>query len=559
MNGNCSTTGRNSPERLPDTVQLEHQWKSIDWKKAEAEVSRLQARIAKATQEKKWNTVKRLQYLLSHSYYAKALAVRKVTTNKGKHTPGIDKELWNTPAVKMRNVLILTDKGYKAKPLRRVFIEKPGKKKKRPLGIPCMYDRAMQALYALALDPVSETTADEKSFGFRRGRSAQDACEYIFTALSRRTSPEWVLEGDIKGCFDHISNDWLIDHIPMDKSVLKQFLKAGFVFQNELFPTDEGTPQGGVISPILANMALDGMQKVLSDRFHTNRLGKIDLRFKNAHKVNLVRYADDFIVTAATKEIAEEAKEIIRGFLCTRGLELSEEKTLITHVDDGFDMLGWTFRRFKEKLIVKPSKKSVKALNASLHNTVLERGKAWRQEDLIRVLNRQLRGWANYHQSVCAKDAFSRTDHILYEMLWRWAKRRHPKKNRKWITANYWYSKGLRNWVFSTKNAELIRLGEVPIIRHTKVRMSANPYLDSEYFIQRKIQNGMKRLSGRFKKIWRNQNGCCYHCGQPMEISDEREIFYKIPKSMGGKDDVPNMAYVHKYCQSVFLERCARA
>lgn len=559
MNGNCSTTGRNSPERLPDTVQLEHQWKSIDWKKAEAEVSRLQARIAKATQEKKWNTVKRLQYLLSHSYYAKALAVRKVTTNKGKHTPGIDKELWNTPAVKMRNVLILTDKGYKAKPLRRVFIEKPGKKKKRPLGIPCMYDRAMQALYALALDPVSETTADEKSFGFRRGRSAQDACEYIFTALSRRTSPEWVLEGDIKGCFDHISHDWLIDHIPMDKSVLKQFLKAGFVFQNELFPTDEGTPQGGVISPILANMALDGMQKVLSDRFHTNRLGKIDLRFKNAHKVNLVRYADDFIVTAATKEIAEEAKEIIRGFLCTRGLELSEEKTLITHVDDGFDMLGWTFRRFKEKLIVKPSKKSVKALNASLHNTVLERGKAWRQEDLIRVLNRQLRGWANYHQSVCAKDAFSRTDHILYEMLWRWAKRRHPQKNRKWITANYWYSKGLRNWVFSTKNAELIRLGEVPIIRHTKVRMSANPYLDSEYFIQRKIQNGMKRLSGRFKKIWRNQNGCCYHCGQPMEISDEREIFYKIPKSMGGKDDVPNMAYVHKYCQSVFLERCARA
>lgn len=559
MNGNCSTTGRNSPERLPDTVQLEHQWKSIDWKKAEAEVSRLQARIAKATQEKKWNTVKRLQYLLSHSYYAKALAVRKVTTNKGKHTPGIDKELWNTPAVKMRNVLILTDKGYKAKPLRRVFIEKPGKKKKRPLGIPCMYDRAMQALYALALDPVSETTADEKSFGFRRGRSAQDACEYIFTALSRRTSPEWVLEGDIKGCFDHISHDWLIEHIPMDKSVLKQFLKAGFVFQNELFPTDEGTPQGGVISPILANMALDGMQKVLSDRFHTNRLGKIDLRFKNAHKVNLVRYADDFIVTAATKEIAEEAKEIIRGFLCTRGLELSEEKTLITHVDDGFDMLGWTFRRFKEKLIVKPSKKSVKALNASLHNTVLERGKAWRQEDLIRVLNRQLRGWANYHQSVCAKDAFSRTDHILYEMLWRWAKRRHPKKNRKWITANYWYSKGLRNWVFSTKNAELIRLGEVPVIRHTKVRMSANPYLDSEYFIQRKIQNGMKRLSGRFKKIWRNQNGCCYHCGQPMEISDEREIFYKIPKSMGGKDDVPNMAYVHKYCQSVFLERRARA
>ena len=340
MNGNCSTTGCKNPERLPDADRLAYQWKSIDWKKAEAEVNRLQARIAKATQEKKWNTVKRLQYLLTHSYHAKALAVRKVTTNKGKNTPGMDRELWSTPASKMRGVLTLTDTGYKAKPLRRVYIEKKGKKAKRPLGIPCMYDRAMQALYALALDPVSETTADTKSFGFRKGRCAQDACEYIFTALSRSFSPQWVLEGDIIGCFDHISHDWLIEHIPMDKSVLKQFLKAGFVFQRELFPTDEGTPQGGVISPILANMALDGMQKVLSDRFHTNRLGNVDFRFKNAHKVNLVRYADDFIVTAATKEIAEEAKEIIRDFLQTRGLELSEEKTVITHIDDGFDMLG---------------------------------------------------------------------------------------------------------------------------------------------------------------------------------------------------------------------------
>lgn len=559
MNGKHSTTGCKSPEKLPDAETLEYQWKTMNWKKAEAEVSRLQARIAKATQEKNWNTVKRLQYLLTHSYYAKALAVRKVTTNKGKNTPGIDKELWTTPAAKMSNVLTLTDKGYRAKPLRRVFIEKPGKKKKRPLGIPCMYDRAMQALYALALDPVAETTADAKSYGFRKGRCAQDACEHIFKALSKTDSPQWILEGDIKGCFDHISHDWLIEHIPMDKSVLRQFLKAGFIFRDKLFPTEEGTPQGGVISPILANMTLDGMQKVLADRFHTNRRGKVDLRFKNAHKVNLVRYADDFIVTAATKEIAEEAKELICDFLRARGLELSEEKTVITHIEDGFDMLGWTFRKFKGKLIIKPSKKSVKALNASLHNTVLERGKAWRQEDLIRVLNRQLRGWTNYHQSVCAKDTFSRIDHTLYEMLWRWARRRHPKKNRKWIAANYWHSKGLRNWVFSTENVELMRLGEVPIVRHTKVRMSANPYLDTEYFTQRKFQNGMKRLSGKFKKIWRMQNGCCYHCGLPMEISDEREIFYKIPKSMGGKDEVSNMAYVHRHCQTIFLERRAKA
>lgn len=559
MNGSCSTTRRKSLERLPDAAQLETQWKSINWKKAEAEVNRLQARIAKATQEKKWNTVKRLQYLLTHSYYAKALAVRKVTTNKGKSTPGVDKEVWSTPSSKMRGALTLTDKRYKAKPLRRVYIEKKGKKAKRPLGIPCMYDRAMQALYALALDPVSETTADGKSFGFRRGRCAQDACEYIFVALSRKESAEWVLEGDIKGCFDHISHEWLIENIPMDKSVLKQFLKAGFIFQDKLFPTDEGTPQGGIISPILANMTLDGMQKVLSDYFYTSRLGNLNNRIKNSNKVNLVRYADDFIVTAATKEIAEKARELIRDFLKIRGLELSEEKTVITHIDDGFDMLGWTFRKFKGKLIIKPSKKSLKAFKASLSETILRRGSAWKQEILIRNLNQQIRGWVNYHRSVCASDAFANIDYTLYELLWRWAKRRHPHKSNRWIAKNYWHRRWNRNWVFSTKTLELLSPCHAHIVRHTKVRMNANPYFDSQYFNDRKFQQGMKRLSGRFKQIWKNQKGLCYHCGLPMEISDEKEVFLKIPKFMGGKEEIGNMTYVHKQCQRNFLKCRAKA
>ena len=333
MNDNNSTTVKT--ERLSNSKQLELQWKKIDWNKTETYVNRLQVRIAKATQEKKWNKVKRLQYLLTHSFYAKALAVRRVTTNKGKNTSGVDKELWTTMASKMKAVLSLTDKNYKAKPLRRVYIEKKGKKAKRPLGIPCMYDRAMQALYALALEPVAETTADTKSFGFHKGRSCQDACEYIFTALSRKFSPTWVLEGDIKGCFDNISHQWLIDNIPMDKSILNQFLKAGFVFKDKLFATDEGTPQGGVISPILANMALDGIQKVLVENFDTNSKGKIDARLHNKNQVNLVRYADDFIVTARTEEIALKAKEVIKDFLKTRGLGLSEEKTLITNINEG--------------------------------------------------------------------------------------------------------------------------------------------------------------------------------------------------------------------------------
>ncbi|HEL2739022.1 TPA: group II intron reverse transcriptase/maturase [Streptococcus suis] len=552
MNDKHSTTA--PAEKLSHKQLLAKQWKSIDWKRAEQEVNRLQIRIVKATQAKHTNTVKRLQYLLTHSFYAKALAVRRVTTNKGKKTAGIDGELWTTPAQKMEALLSLTDKGYKASPLRRVYIDKKGKKKKRPLGIPTMYDRAMQALYALALEPVAETTADTKSFGFRKGRSCQDACEYIFTALSRKASPQWILEGDIKGCFDNISHDWLLENIPMDKSILKQFLKAGFVFKGELFPTEDGTPQGGIISPILANMALDGLQQVLSDRFHTNRLGKIDLRFKNSHKVNLVRYADDFIVTAATQEIALEAKELIREFLLGRGLELSEEKTLVTHINDGFDLLGWNFRKYKGKLIVKPSKNSIQTVIGKFSETILKRGKAWEQEVLIMKLNQQIRGWTNYHQSVCASEAFSYLDYHLYELLWRWAKRRHPKKGQWWVSTKYWHRRGNRSWVFASGDKELIRVDHTAIVRHTKVRENANPYLDIDYLAQRTFNHGMKRLTGRFKLVWKKQDGRCHHCGLPMELGEDREIFFKVPKSKGGVEEVDNMAYVHSYCQRLFIE-----
>ncbi|HHU3801598.1 TPA: group II intron reverse transcriptase, partial [Streptococcus agalactiae] len=389
---------------------------------------------------------------------------------------------------------------------------------------------------------------------FRKGRSCQDACEYIFTALSRKASPQWILEGDIKGCFDNISHDWLLENIPMDKSILKQFLKAGFVFKGELFPTEDGTPQGGIISPILANMALDGLQQVLSDRFHTNRLGKVDLRFKNSHKVNLVRYADDFIVTAATQEIALEAKELIREFLLGRGLELSEEKTLVTHINDGFDLLGWNFRKYKGKLIVKPSKNSIQTVIGKFSETILKRGKAWEQEVLIMKLNQQIRGWTNYHQSVCASEAFSYLDYQIYELLWRWAKRRHPKKGQWWISTKYWHRRSNRSWVFASGDKELIRVDHTAIVRHTKVRENANPYLDTDYFAQRTFNHGMKRLTGRFKLVWKKQNGRCHHCGLPMELGEDREIFFKVPKSKGGVEEIDNMAYVHRYCQRLFIE-----
>lgn len=528
-------------------------WTDIDWVRCEAAVQKLQGRIVKAQKEGRPGKVKALQWTLTHSFYAKALAVKRVTSNKGKNTVGVDKVLWTTPNAKMGAVADLKRRGYNPQPLRRVHIKKSNGKL-RPLGIPTMKDRAMQALYLMALNPVAETTADRHSYGFRRERCTVDAIVQCHTILSKEVSPQWILEGDIKGCFDHISHDWLLANIPMDKNILKQFLKAGFIYQRELFPTEEGTPQGGIISPILANMTLDGIEKKLVERFHTNALGKVDSRFKNAHKVNFVRYADDFVVTAATPELALEAKELIREFLAERGLELSDEKTVVTNIDDGFDFLGWNFRKYNEKLIIKPSQKAVKAIVSNISDTILRRGKAWQQDVLIMKLNEQIRGWTNYHQSVCASDAFAHLDYVLYELLWRWAKRRHPKKNKWWISTRYWHRVGNRNWVFSTENKELIRVDSTAIVRHTKIKATANPFLDEAYFQKRKFDKGMHRLTGKFKMIWKNQNGLCYHCGMPMDVTEEREIFYLAPKAKAGMEDVRNMRYVHCTCQRIYAE-----
>ena len=280
-----------------DPKEMEIQWSSIHWKLIERQVNKLQSRITQATKEGKKSLAKKLQYLLTNSFFAKLLAVRKVTTNKGKNTSGIDKRLWSTPASKLKGALSLKRKGYKSSPLRRTFIEKKGKKKKRPLGIPTMYDRAMQALQAMALDPISEATADKVSFGFRKKRSTHDAAVHIFGYLRVKNSAQWILEGDIKGCFDNINHQWMLNNIPMDKRILKQFLKAGFVYQKKLFPTKEGTPQGGIVSPILANMTLDGIERKIKEKYWINKKGTID-RDYNKHKVNYTRYADDFVVTA---------------------------------------------------------------------------------------------------------------------------------------------------------------------------------------------------------------------------------------------------------------------
>ncbi|MGE1062459.1 group II intron reverse transcriptase/maturase [Megasphaera paucivorans] len=486
MNSSKSTTGK--PEKLKDTKALALQWDSMNWCKIENDVNRLQSRIAKATADGERNRAKRLQYLLTHSFSAKAYAVRKAITNQGKKTPGVDKKLWSTAALKMKAVLQLTDKQYQARPLRRVYIKKKNSKKKRPLGIPTMYDRAMQTLYALALEPIEETTADAVSFGFRKGRSAKDAGEQIFCVLARKCSPKWIVEGDIKGCFDNINHEWLIANIPMDKRIMRQFLKAGFMYQGTLFPTQIGSPQGGAISSIYANMALDGLEKLIQDKYHRNSKGNIENHYRAKTKVNLVRYADDFIITANSKEIAEELKLLVSHFLPSRGLQLSEEKTAITHIDDGFDFLGWTFRKYNGKLIVKPSKDSVKRVVRKLSDIVLKESKASAQEDMIRRLNLVLRGWTNYHRHTVASKTFSNINNTLYVLLQRWAKHRHPNKTSWWRLNKYWHSKGNKPWLFSTGTNELINLRTIHIARHPNLQISKNPFLDKKYFNDRKLK-----------------------------------------------------------------------
>jgi RNA-directed DNA polymerase len=297
-------------------------WHHIEWPDAYRTVARLQTRITKAVKAEDWRKVRTLQRLLTNSSSAKALAVRRVTENQGRKTPGVDKQTWDTPETKWSAVNSLCNRGYKPKPLRRIYIPKSNGDK-RPLGIPTMHDRAMQALHLLALDPIAEVTGDSHSYGFRRGRCTTDAIEQVRNVLGRKSSSQWVLEGDIKGCFDNISHDWLIANIPMDKRILKKWLKAGFIEMGHLFPTHAGTPQGGIISPVLANMALDGMQKELETLFTTVRQAR-------DAKVNLVRYADDFIITGSSPELLERrVKPLVAHFLATRGLILSEKKTRI--------------------------------------------------------------------------------------------------------------------------------------------------------------------------------------------------------------------------------------
>jgi len=473
-------------------------WEQIDWCQCERHARRLQARIVKATREGRRGKVKALQWLLTHSFAAKALAVKRVTENQGKKTPGVDGKIWGTPAAKLKAIKSLQRRGYQPLPLRRVYIPKANGKL-RPLGIPTMKDRAMQALHLQALEPIAETTADKNSYGFRPERSTADAIEQCFTTLSRGDCAQWVLEGDIKGCFDNISHDWMRRHVPVDKTVLQKWLGAGYIEKRILFPTEAGTPQGGIISPTLANLVLDGLEALLKQRFPAKWVKRTATKWTAIKsKINLIRYADDFIITGATKGVLEnEVRPLVEQFLNERGLQLSPEKTCITHIDEGFDFLGQHLRKFDGILLIKPSKKNTHAFLEKVRG-IIGANKSNSQENLIGLLNPVIRGWANYHRHIVATDRFARVDFEIWRRLWQWARRRHPGKSLWWVKERYFHSIGGRNWVFAADTGKrtpegkpiwlkLACASETKIRRYVKIRADANPFDPDwqDYFAER--------------------------------------------------------------------------
>ncbi|CAG5001543.1 hypothetical protein DYBT9275_02687 [Dyadobacter sp. CECT 9275] len=498
-------------------------WDSIDWASCEAGVRKLQERIVKAQKEGKHNKVKALQWMLTHSFHAKALAVKRVTSNKGKNTAGVDAVLWSTPNAKYQAITDLKRRGYQPQPLKRVNIAKKNGKL-RPLGIPTMKDRAMQALHLMALEPVTETIADSHSYGFRKERSTADAMSLCFNLLSKRVSPQWVLEADIKGCFDHISHQWLQNHAPTDKVVLQKWLKSGFIFEKKLFPTEEGTPQGGIISPTLANLTLDGLQVLLAEKFR-KRQANLELIVP---KINLVRYADDFIITGTSrKQLENEVLPLIKDFLSERGLELSMEKTKITHITEGFDFLGFNIRKYDNgKLLIKPSKDSLKRFSEKVA-AIIDANKTSRQDVLIRQLNPVITGWANYYKSCVASETFRKADSLIFKKLWAWAMRRHPKKGKFWVASKYFRKVKNRNWTFAVDTPDfksrnevfsLKRLYDTKILRHVQIKQEANPF-DPEwkpYFDQREAYKMLESLGGKksLLHLWKRQKRTCPFCGK---------------------------------------------
>lgn len=540
------------------------EWNTVNWRKLERRVYKLQKRIHRASQRGDVKAYRKLQKTLMKSWTAKMIAVRKVTQdNTGKKTAGVDGIKSLTPKARLKLVSEIK-LGTKVRPTRRVWIDKPGTKEKRPLGIPTIYDRALQMLTKMALEPEWEALFEPNSYGFRPGRSCHDAIGAVFNAIYQK--PKWVLDADIEKCFDKINHKQLLKKLnsfPTINRQVRAWLKAGYMDNEQFFPTSEGTPQGGVISPLLANIALHGMEERIKKYAETQKGGKRN----NRERLSLIRYADDFVILHEDINVVITCQGIISEWLKDMSLELKPSKTRITHTlkrydkqEPGFDFLGFNIRQHQVgkthskkgfKTIITPSKEKLKIHYDNI-SAVIESHKAAPQSAVISRLNPIIQGWSNYYSTVVSKKAFCKLDHLTYQKLESWGNRRHPNKGKKEVANKYWHSDGSKNWIFATKNGgkistRLLSHTDTPIVRHVKVKGESSPYDGNLVYWSSRLGKNPE-MPTRITKLLKAQKGKCAHCEMHFREDDVMEVDHIIPKSKGGRDEYKNLQLLHRHC-----------
>ena len=540
-------------------------WSAINWTAVERNVKHLQGRIFRAAKRGEPKKVKSLQKLLARSASAKLLALRKVTQqNRGKHTPGLDGVVCETPQARLELFNEgLSLQGHRPQPVHRVYIPKgPHGTGKRPLGIPTVKDRVLQTMVRLALEPEWESRFEANSYGFRPGRSTMDAVSALHAALRRKGSSQWILDADVRGCFDNLSHEALLTRLPVFTQAIRRWLKAGAVEFGRKLETEAGVPQGGPLSPLLMNVALDGMERLFgSERPDGRRICASARRGLN-RGITLVRYADDLVVVAPSRERIEQyVLPKLGHFLAERGLSLNKAKTRIVHVNEGFDFLGFSFRRQGGKLLNKPSKASV-LTHLRRIKAYLNGHKQLPAARVVQQLNPVIRGWANYYRHGVSKTVFFYVDHRLWRMLWLWARRRHPKKSAQWVKDRYFGRYRGRDWIFNENGAVLLQHSWIPVTRHVKVTGKASPLNPAEaaYWARRR-ERQRARLTYKWKhrELLRRQGFRCGLCGIAFALGDPLENHHVRPRREGGSDGLENRMLVHRWCHRAHHVRSSRA
>ena len=523
---------------MPDEL-LAQMWDGMDWSAAEEKLATIQERLTIAAYRKNDKEIEDIQKRIVRDVEIKCLAVRHVVNSTA--SPGVDKIKWRTSAEKMRAAISLTSKDYHASPMRQILITAKNTGKERRPRIPTYYDRAMNVLYGYSLIPVTEAMAERKSFAFRPGRSTQDAHAYVLEALKGNDAPEYVVCGDIKAYYSHIQHSWLLKNVPMDKRVLSEFLNAGIVFAGKLFPAqDEGISEGSNISPYLGNFVLDGLQKYIFDGLHGTSSPE---DYANG---NLIRFADDILVTVRSPEDAQAVVELLKIFLDERGLTLSENKTKVCKITDGFTFLSRSYIKKNGLVYSKPSDKAVERFIDDLKTTIQSNRKS--QRDLILLLNRKLKGWAGYHRYTDATDAFRRVDAAVQSALLEAAIDKHPRMPLAKVKAKYWYRESDGRHCYALpddKSVRVVRLADTLLLTHNRIKTNANPYVDRDYTESRTHEREIQNVTGAYRAIWERQNGVCYYCGRAILTDQPRTT---VQLNLHRPPSVRNSAYVHKMC-----------